>query len=47
MQQHVLQIRAEFPNLVEVIRTRAGLDFDSRFAQATDILIAGYAALDD
>ncbi|WP_436532464.1 TetR/AcrR family transcriptional regulator C-terminal domain-containing protein [Actinoplanes sp. HUAS TT8] len=36
---------AEFPNLVEVIRTRAGLDFDSRFTQAVDILIAGYAAL--
>ncbi|AEV83532.1 Tetracycline repressor protein class H [Actinoplanes sp. SE50] len=35
---------AEFPNLVEVIRTRAGLDFDSRFTEAVDILIAGYAA---
>jgi hypothetical protein len=36
---------AEFPNLLEVIRTRAGLDFDSRFTEAVDILIAGYAAL--
>ncbi|WIM99481.1 TetR/AcrR family transcriptional regulator C-terminal domain-containing protein [Actinoplanes oblitus] len=33
---------AEFPNLVEVITTRAGLDFDSRFTEAVDILIAGY-----
>jgi TetR/AcrR family tetracycline transcriptional repressor len=37
---------AEFPNLVEVITTRAGLDFDSRFTQAVDILLSGYAALD-
>ncbi|SNS26813.1 TetR/AcrR family transcriptional regulator C-terminal domain-containing protein [Actinoplanes regularis] len=36
---------AEFPNLLEVIATRAGLDFDSRFAQAVDILITGYAGL--
>jgi len=35
---------AEFPNLTEVIATRAGLDFDSRFAEAVDILLAGYAA---
>lgn len=34
----------EFPNLTEVIRTRAGLDFDSRFSRAVDILLAGYAA---
>jgi TetR/AcrR family tetracycline transcriptional repressor len=34
---------AEFPNLTEVIATRAGLDFDSRFAEAVDILLAGYA----
>jgi AcrR family transcriptional regulator len=34
----------EFPNLAEVIRTRAGLDFDLRFGQAVDILLAGYAA---
>jgi TetR/AcrR family tetracycline transcriptional repressor len=36
---------AEFPNLTEVIRTRAGLDFDHRFGQAVDILLGGYAAL--
>lgn len=36
----------EFPNLTEVIRTRAGLDFDSRFGQAIDILLAGYASLE-
>ncbi|MDG6103732.1 TetR/AcrR family transcriptional regulator C-terminal domain-containing protein [Dactylosporangium aurantiacum] len=36
---------ALFPNLAEVIATRAGLDFDSRFAEAIDILLAGYAAL--
>ncbi|SDY58989.1 transcriptional regulator, TetR family [Asanoa ishikariensis] len=36
---------AEFPNLTEVIATRAGLDFDSRFTEAIDILLAGYAAL--
>jgi AcrR family transcriptional regulator len=35
----------EFPNLTEVISTRAGLDFDSRFGQAVDILIDGYATL--
>ncbi|WP_034594541.1 TetR/AcrR family transcriptional regulator C-terminal domain-containing protein [Hamadaea tsunoensis] len=35
---------AEFPNLTEVIATRAGLDFDSRFTQAIDIIVAGYAA---
>lgn len=34
----------EFPNLTEVIVTRAGLDFDSRFTEAVDILLAGYAA---
>ncbi|MET7393547.1 TetR/AcrR family transcriptional regulator C-terminal domain-containing protein [Dactylosporangium sp. NPDC005572] len=37
---------AEFPNLTEVIRTRAGLDFDHRFTEAVDILLGGYAALD-
>ncbi|WP_238015240.1 TetR/AcrR family transcriptional regulator C-terminal domain-containing protein [Dactylosporangium sp. AC04546] len=37
---------AEFPNLTEVIRTRAGLDFDHRFTEAVDILLAGYAGLD-
>ncbi len=36
---------AQFPNLTEVIATRAGLDFDSRFTEAVDILLAGYAAL--
>jgi TetR/AcrR family transcriptional regulator, tetracycline repressor protein len=36
---------ARFPNLTEVITTRAGLDFDTRFTQAVDILLAGYAAL--
>ncbi|MEU0558760.1 TetR/AcrR family transcriptional regulator C-terminal domain-containing protein [Dactylosporangium sp. NPDC006015] len=36
---------AEFPNLLEVITTRAGLDFDHRFTEAVDILLAGYAAL--
>lgn len=36
---------AEFPHLTEVIRTRAGLDFDSRFREAVEILLAGYAAL--
>lgn len=36
---------AQFPNLTEVIATRAGLDFDSRFTEAIDILLAGYAAL--
>lgn len=35
---------AEFPNLTEIIETRAGLDFESRFAEAIDILLAGYAA---
>jgi len=34
---------AEFPNLTEVIATRAGLDFDTRFTEAIDILLAGYA----
>ncbi len=34
---------AEFPNLLEIIETRAGLDFDARFTEAVDILIAGYA----
>jgi AcrR family transcriptional regulator len=33
---------AEFPNLTEVITTRAGLDFDSRFTEAVEILLAGY-----
>ncbi|GAA3239715.1 TetR/AcrR family transcriptional regulator C-terminal domain-containing protein [Dactylosporangium siamense] len=36
---------ARFPNLTEVITTRAGLDFDTRFTAAIDILLAGYAAL--
>jgi TetR/AcrR family tetracycline transcriptional repressor len=36
---------AEFPNLTEIIATRAGLDFDHRFTEAVDILLAGYAAL--
>ncbi|MDG4821776.1 TetR/AcrR family transcriptional regulator C-terminal domain-containing protein [Asanoa sp. WMMD1127] len=36
---------AEFPNLTEILSTRAGLDFTSRFAEAVDILLAGYAAL--
>ncbi|MEV0136132.1 TetR/AcrR family transcriptional regulator C-terminal domain-containing protein [Dactylosporangium sp. NPDC050688] len=36
---------ARFPNLTEVIATRAGLDFDTRFTEAIDILLAGYAAL--
>ena len=36
----------EFPNLTAVVRTRAGLDFDHRFGQAVDILLAGYAALE-
>jgi TetR/AcrR family transcriptional regulator, tetracycline repressor protein len=35
---------AEFPNLTEIIATRAGLDFQSRFTEAIDILLAGYAA---
>ncbi|MET7426694.1 TetR/AcrR family transcriptional regulator C-terminal domain-containing protein [Dactylosporangium sp. NPDC005555] len=34
---------AEFPNLLEVITTRAGLDFDHRFTEAVDILLAGYS----
>ncbi|WP_433381688.1 TetR/AcrR family transcriptional regulator C-terminal domain-containing protein [Actinoplanes sp. CA-142083] len=34
---------AEFPNLTEVVATRAGLDFDSRFTEAVEILLAGYA----
>jgi TetR/AcrR family tetracycline transcriptional repressor len=34
---------AEFPNLAEVVATRAGLDFDSRFTEAVEILLAGYA----
>ncbi|GGR13001.1 TetR family transcriptional regulator [Actinoplanes ianthinogenes] len=37
---------AEFPHLTEVIATRAGLDFDSRFTTAIEILISGYATLD-
>jgi TetR/AcrR family transcriptional regulator, tetracycline repressor protein len=37
---------AEFPNLTEILETRAGLDFDHRFTEAVDILLAGYAALD-
>ncbi|GAA2700981.1 TetR/AcrR family transcriptional regulator C-terminal domain-containing protein [Actinoplanes palleronii] len=46
LDQHAAELDpAEFPNLLEVIATRAGLDFDSRFTQAVDILIAGYAAL--
>ncbi|GIF50698.1 TetR family transcriptional regulator [Asanoa ferruginea] len=36
---------AEFPNLTEILTTRAGLDFDHRFTEAVDILLAGYAAL--
>jgi TetR/AcrR family tetracycline transcriptional repressor len=35
----------EYPNLTEIITTRAGLDFTHRFGQAVDILLAGYAAL--
>ncbi|MEU8263853.1 TetR/AcrR family transcriptional regulator C-terminal domain-containing protein [Micromonospora sp. NPDC048999] len=35
----------EFPNLSEIVATRAGLDFDHRFGQAIDILLAGYVAL--
>ena len=35
---------AEFPNLTEIIATRAGLDFESRFTEAIEILLAGYAA---
>jgi AcrR family transcriptional regulator len=34
---------AAFPNLTEVLATRAGLDFESRFTEAVDILLAGYA----
>jgi AcrR family transcriptional regulator len=37
----------EFPNLTEIITTRAGLDFTHRFTQAIDILLAGYATLTD
>jgi hypothetical protein len=37
---------AEFPNLAEVVATRAGLDFDSRFLLTLDILLAGFTALD-
>ncbi len=44
-QQADLLRSGEFPNLAEVITTRAGLDFDSRFSQAVDILVDGYAAL--
>lgn len=36
---------AEFPNLTEVLTTRVGLDFDTRFTQAIDILLDGYAAI--
>jgi hypothetical protein len=35
---------AEYPNLAEVIRTGAGLDFTARFQKTLDILIGGYAA---
>lgn len=35
---------AEYPNLAEVIRTGAGLDFTARFQKTLDILIDGYAA---
>jgi AcrR family transcriptional regulator len=38
---------AEFPNLTEIIATRAGLDFTHRFTQAIDILLAGYATLEE
>jgi len=34
---------AEFPNLSEVVATRAGLDFETRFTEAIEILVAGYA----
>lgn len=45
LDQHVDDLDPdEFPNLTEVIRTRAGLDFDQRFGQAVEILLAGYAA---
>ncbi|UWP78992.1 TetR/AcrR family transcriptional regulator [Dactylosporangium fulvum] len=44
--QHADQLDPhEFPNLTEIVATRAGLDFDHRFAQAVDILLAGYVAL--
>jgi TetR/AcrR family transcriptional regulator, tetracycline repressor protein len=46
LDQHAEELDPEqFPNLVEVIATRAGLDFDTRFTEAIDILLAGYAAL--
>jgi AcrR family transcriptional regulator len=35
---------AEYPNFAEALATGAGLDFEARFGQAVDILIAGYAA---
>jgi AcrR family transcriptional regulator len=35
----------EFPNFTEVLATRAGLDFDSRFETTLRILLTGYAAL--
>jgi len=38
---------ADFPNLTEVLATRAGLDFETRFTEAVDILLAGYAAKPD
>ena len=34
---------SEFTNLAEVVRTRVGLDFESRFEEAVAILVAGYA----
>ncbi|MEV4512371.1 TetR/AcrR family transcriptional regulator [Dactylosporangium sp. NPDC049525] len=46
LDQHAGDLDPEqFPNLLEVITTRAGLDFDTRFTEAIDILLAGYAAL--
>jgi AcrR family transcriptional regulator len=35
---------ADYPNFAEALATGAGLDFEARFGQVLDILIAGFAA---
>ena len=41
---HLAVDPARYPNFAAALATGAGLDFEARFGQAVDLLIAGYAA---
>jgi hypothetical protein len=43
---HLTMDPARYPNFAAALETGAGLDFEARFGQAVDLLIAGYAARD-